>query len=113
MNPAASNFGQFPPPNSFVRKIEHSDPTLSIVEDQAAGGAESTTTRKITTDGKPAASNSTDMPRYARRFGWEGHRRDDEYGKRRPEIHGQNVRIARWQNANQQGADLLVAGEAM
>jgi hypothetical protein len=55
MNPATSNFGQLPPPNSFVRKIVHTDPTLSIVEDQAAGGAESTTTRKITTDGKPAA----------------------------------------------------------
>jgi len=55
MNPAASNFGQFPPPNSFVRKIEHADPALSIVEDQAAGGAQSTTTRKMTTDGKPAA----------------------------------------------------------
>jgi hypothetical protein len=54
MNPAASNFGQFPPPNSFVRKIDHADPTLSIVEDQAAGGAQSTTTRKITTDGQPA-----------------------------------------------------------
>jgi len=55
MNPATSNFGQFPPPNSFVRKIVHTDPTLSIVENQSAGGAESTTTRKITTDGKPAA----------------------------------------------------------
>jgi hypothetical protein len=55
MNPATSNFGQFPPPNSFVRKIEHTDPALSIVEDQSAGGAQSTTTRKITTDGKPAA----------------------------------------------------------
>jgi hypothetical protein len=55
MNPATSNFGQFPPPNSFVRKIEHADPTLSLVEDQSAGGTQSTTTRKITTDGKLAA----------------------------------------------------------
>ena len=55
MNPSTSNFGQFPPPNSFVRKIEHQDPTLSIVEDQSAGGAQSSTSRKITTDGKPAA----------------------------------------------------------
>ena len=54
MNPATSNFGQFPAPNSIVRKIEHADPMLSIVENQAAGGAESTTARKITTDGKPA-----------------------------------------------------------
>jgi hypothetical protein len=55
MNPATSNFGQFPPPNSFIRKIVHTDPALSIVEDQSAGGADSTTTRKITTDGRPAA----------------------------------------------------------
>ena len=54
MNPATSNFGQFPPPNSFVRKIEHADPTLSITEDQSAGAAQTTTMRKITTDGKPA-----------------------------------------------------------
>jgi hypothetical protein len=54
MNPAASNFGQLPPPISFVRKIEHADPALSIVEDQSAGGTQSTTARKITTDGKPA-----------------------------------------------------------
>jgi hypothetical protein len=53
MNPTVSNFGQLPPPNSFVRKITHADPALSIVEDQAAGGAQSTTTRKMTTDGKP------------------------------------------------------------
>ena len=55
MNPAASNFGQFPPPISFVRKIEQADPALRIVEDQSAGGAQSTTMRNITTDGKPAA----------------------------------------------------------
>lgn len=55
MNAATSNFGQFPPPDSFVRKIVLTDPALSIVEDQVAGGAASTTTRKMTTDGKPAA----------------------------------------------------------
>jgi hypothetical protein len=62
MNPTTSNFGQFPPPNSFVRKIVHADPALNIVEDQAAGGAESTTTRKMTTDGKPAALELNGYP---------------------------------------------------
>jgi hypothetical protein len=52
MNLAASNFGQLPPPNSFVRKIEHKDPALNILEDQAAGGAQTTTLRKLTTDGQ-------------------------------------------------------------
>ena len=52
MNVAKSNYGQIPAPSSFVRKIEHADPTLAIVEDQTAGGVQSTTARKITTDGK-------------------------------------------------------------
>jgi hypothetical protein len=62
MNSAASNFGQLPPPNSFVRKIELADPSLSIVEDQSAGGTQSTTTRKITTDGKPATLELNGFP---------------------------------------------------
>ena len=62
MNLTTSNFGQFPPPNSFVRNIRHADPALNIVEDQAAGGAESTTTRKMTTDGKPAALELNGYP---------------------------------------------------
>ena len=51
MNAAQSNFGQLPPPVSFVRKIQHSEPLLTIIEEQTAGGSDSTTTRKITTDG--------------------------------------------------------------
>ncbi len=54
MDLAKSNFGQFPPPGSIVRKIAHKDPILTIVEDQTAGGAQSTTTRKLTTDGNAA-----------------------------------------------------------
>ena len=52
MNAAKNNFGQLPPPSSFVRKIEHVDPALTIVENQTAGGADSTTARKLATDGK-------------------------------------------------------------
>ena len=52
MNAAKSNFGQLPAPSSFVRKIKHADPSLAIIEEQSAGGAQSTTTRRLTTDGK-------------------------------------------------------------
>ena len=52
MNAGKSNFGQLPPPASFVRKIQHLEPSLTIIEEQTAGGSQSTTTRKITTDGK-------------------------------------------------------------
>jgi hypothetical protein len=53
MDPAKSNFGQLPPPTSFVRKIQHKDPSLIIIEEQSANGMQSTTTRSVTTDGKP------------------------------------------------------------
>jgi hypothetical protein len=52
MNAAKSDFGQLPPPTSFVRKIVQAEPSITIVEEQIAGGANSTTTRKLTTDGK-------------------------------------------------------------
>ena len=54
MNPTASNFGQFPPPNSFVRKIQHADPALNIVEDQAAG--KFTDRMSLSPDGKTLTS---------------------------------------------------------
>jgi hypothetical protein len=54
MDPAKSNFGQLPPPTSFIRKIQHKDPSLIIIEEQSANGMQSTTTRSVTTDGKPA-----------------------------------------------------------
>jgi hypothetical protein len=53
MDAAKSNFGQLPPPASFVRKIQHKDPSLIIIEEQTANGMQSTTTRSVTTDGKP------------------------------------------------------------
>jgi hypothetical protein len=52
MNAAKSNFGQLPAPAKFVRKIQHSEPSLTVIEEQSAGGSDSTTTRRITTDGK-------------------------------------------------------------
>jgi len=45
--------------------------TLSIVEDQSAGGAQSTTTRKITTDGKPATLELNGYPATCSAV-WEG-----------------------------------------
>jgi hypothetical protein len=62
MNAAKSQFGALPAPASFVRKISHKDPSLSIIEDQAANGAESSTIRKITTDGKTTAIEMNGLP---------------------------------------------------
>jgi hypothetical protein len=52
MNAAKSQFGALPAPASFVRKISQKDQSLTIVEDQSANGANSSTTRKVSTDGK-------------------------------------------------------------
>jgi len=52
INPTKSEFGPAPLPEKFVRKIEHVEPSISIVEDQVNAGTPSTTTRKVTTDGK-------------------------------------------------------------
>jgi hypothetical protein len=71
MNAAKSDFGQLPPPTSFVRKIEHAEPSLTIVENQSAGGADSTTTRKLTTDGKTSALELNGMAA-ACSAAWEG-----------------------------------------
>jgi len=55
MNPAKSNYGPFPAPASMVRKIELTEPSLVIVENQTGGASDGTTTRKYTTDGKSSA----------------------------------------------------------
>jgi hypothetical protein len=54
MNAAKSDFGGAPPPESFVRTIDHKEPSITIVEQQTGPGATPTSTRKMTTDGKPA-----------------------------------------------------------
>jgi hypothetical protein len=55
MNPAKSNYAGFPAPASMTRKIELTEPSLVIVENQSGGASDGTTTRKYTTDGKSSA----------------------------------------------------------
>jgi hypothetical protein len=38
MNAAKSDFGQLPPPDSFVRRIEHADSLLTIVDGSVSRG---------------------------------------------------------------------------
>jgi hypothetical protein len=53
MNSGKSAFGPIPPPASLVRKIAHSEPSLTIVEEQKGGAGDHVVTRPYTTDGKP------------------------------------------------------------
>jgi hypothetical protein len=62
MNPAKSNYGPFPPPTALLRKVTLAEPTLTIVDDQTGGGADGTTTRKYTTDGKSVSFDINGTP---------------------------------------------------
>jgi hypothetical protein len=53
MNPGKSVLGPIPAPISLVRRVKHSDPSLTITEEQKGGSGDQATTRHYTTDGKP------------------------------------------------------------
>lgn len=52
MNIGKSSLGPIPAPTSLVRRIIHSDPTLTITEEQKGGSGDHVITRQYTTDGK-------------------------------------------------------------
>lgn len=47
-----SDFGGSPPPDSFKRKIEHSEPSLILTDEQVSPLGAEKAVRKYTTDGK-------------------------------------------------------------
>jgi hypothetical protein len=51
MNAAKSNFGALPPPSVMNRTITHTEPALTIVEEQQSAMGDQKTTRKYVTDG--------------------------------------------------------------
>ena len=52
MNVARSQFGPVPPSSSFIRKVTHVEPQLTIVEEQHSDLGVQNVTRKSTTDGQ-------------------------------------------------------------
>ncbi|HEY7286169.1 MAG TPA: hypothetical protein VH497_12035 [Vicinamibacterales bacterium] len=70
-NPAKSDFGVLPPPSSIRRTITHTEPNLTIVEDQRSDMGDASTTRKYVTDGTPItfASQGFDVKSSAT---WDG-----------------------------------------
>ena len=62
MIPAKSNFGLLPAPESFLRKIAHSEPNITIEEEQLANGTESKSKRNVRTDGHPVALEINGSP---------------------------------------------------
>ena len=58
MNQVKSDFGAAPAPDTFIRKIVHAEPSISIDEEQATPIGLQKTSRKMTTDGKEATFNA-------------------------------------------------------
>ena len=52
MDPKLSEFGDNPGPDSFARKIEHSEPSVIFTDEQKSPLGEEKAVRKYTTDGK-------------------------------------------------------------
>ena len=52
MDVSKSDFGGSPPPDSFTRKIEHSEPSLILTDEQTSPLGQEKAVRKYTTDGK-------------------------------------------------------------
>jgi hypothetical protein len=53
MDATKSEFGPMPPPDSMTRKVEHSDPALTVTQVQTGGPqGDQTSTAKYSTDGK-------------------------------------------------------------
>ena len=73
LNPARSQYGQFPAPAAMTRKIQHTDPVLAMSTTQKGAQGEVTTELRYTTDGKPSvnklASGETQGAAH-----WEGDR---------------------------------------
>jgi len=60
MNPAKSDYQGVPAPSSFIRKITHVEPTITILEEQKGGAnGDSVFTRKITTDGQVTKTDAS------------------------------------------------------
>ncbi len=56
MNAAKSDFGQMPPPSSYVQKITHKDPELKIAATMAGEMGEISNNYNCTTDGKECSN---------------------------------------------------------
>lgn len=62
MNAARSKFGPVPPQSSFIRKVTHIEPLLTIVEEQQSDLGVQIVTRKYTTDGQEVSFEANGAP---------------------------------------------------
>jgi hypothetical protein len=63
MDAAKSDFGPIPPPATMTRKVEHSDPAMTVTTIQTGGAqGDSTVTQKFATDGKETTNEMMGSP---------------------------------------------------
>jgi hypothetical protein len=73
LNIAKSNFGQIPPPGSQTDTIDHTEPSVKIVEDQKGGMmGDMNLTTAISTDGTPTTSAGMGGAAVASTAHWDG-----------------------------------------
>lgn len=66
-----SDFGQFPAPYSYVRKIEHNEPNIKTITTQSRQRGENTTEITCTTDGAECV-NTTQYGEITGTIKWDG-----------------------------------------
>jgi hypothetical protein len=73
LDPARSQYGQFPAPAAMTRKVQHSDPALAMSTTQKGPQGEVTTELKYSTDGKPVVNKLASGETHGAAH-WEGDR---------------------------------------
>ncbi|MBZ5603391.1 MAG: hypothetical protein LAO79_13905 [Acidobacteriia bacterium] len=72
LNADKSNLGPMPPPQSMTRKVEHSDPALTMTQATVGGPqGDQTVTMKISTDGKETTNEMMGTPAKTKAT-WDG-----------------------------------------
>ena len=114
LNAAKSNMGPLPAPTSYIRKVTHAEPSITI-EDTQVGTAlgDQHDTRTYTTDGKEIAyqANGADV-KSSTDLGWRcaGHRFQGLHSGHGPGHQRQNNLGRRRQNAHRRGPYRVGAG---
>jgi len=106
MDASKSDFGPFPAPYSYTRKIEHHEPTIKTVTTQSSQRGESTTETTYTTDGQECVN---ELP-----FGpvkgtaqWDG---DTLVTKATMDFRGTQINYEEKMTLSEDGKTLTVAG---
>jgi hypothetical protein len=70
-DPAKSDFGPMPPPDSMTQKIVHTDPSMKVNVAQTGGSGDMTYDMVYTTDGKECENKMGDNP-IKTKLTWDG-----------------------------------------